>query len=335
MADINIKVPAVDKLLEMFSRGFGAVAGPWLVRRDAEAKAEAVRLITQELEGFGKNLKAGGSVAVCEANVSIAERVQVDLRLQAEKRTANIASVVREAKAHLEGAKVPDAEVDSDWAARFFDGVKDVSSAELRKIWARILAGEVETPGRSSLRTLDVLKNMTMEDAKTFERFAGCVVFDESPQTIRAAVFNPPWGGVIGGHELMHRPMHDAEVCLSMQDAELFMPADKETWKAGFGWISPCPSLPYGAHSVGDHWGIALVTVNSGGKENPPTLPVFSATRAGRELAGFLDHPPNDQYLACLARCLLNQSHQLLGAKIVGRDGSGKLLKDWRLISGE
>ena len=38
----------------------------------------------------------------------------------------------------------------------------------MQQIWSSILAGEVESPGRTSLRTLDILKNMTKKDAELF-----------------------------------------------------------------------------------------------------------------------------------------------------------------------
>ena len=60
----------------------------------------------------------------------------------------------------------------------FFDGVQDVSSEDMRKLWARILSGEVEEPGRTTLRTLDILKNMTKEDARVFRDICNYVIDD-------------------------------------------------------------------------------------------------------------------------------------------------------------
>ena len=65
--------------------------------------------------------------------------------------------------------EVSDHEPDPDWTARFFNDVQDVSSEDMQNIWARILAGEVESPGRTSLRTLDTLKNMAKKDAVKFK----------------------------------------------------------------------------------------------------------------------------------------------------------------------
>ena len=100
------------------------------------------------------------------------------IEFQEKKRQANIVSVVREAAAELGDKEAPDHELDPDWTARFFDSVQDVSSEDMRKLWAKILSGEVENPGRTSLRTLDILKNMTRVDAQKFRKFCDFVIDD-------------------------------------------------------------------------------------------------------------------------------------------------------------
>ena len=101
------------------------------------------------------------------------------LEFQERKRLANIGSVVENAAKELGDKEVPDHEPDPDWTARFFDCVQDVSSEHMQKLWARVLSGEVESPGRTSLRTLDTLKNMTRRDAELFEGIAGLVIGGE------------------------------------------------------------------------------------------------------------------------------------------------------------
>lgn len=59
--------------------------------------------------------------------------------------------------------------VDDDWAARFFTSAQDVSDPELQLRWSKILARETATPGATSLRTLEVLKNLSASEARLFE----------------------------------------------------------------------------------------------------------------------------------------------------------------------
>ena len=162
MVDVNLKVPALEKLLDYAASGIGAVAGPmlatWRARQDAkaqlievQAEADSLRLIADAQADARQSLvepDQAGSGMVEIGPDGIAQRIE----FQEKKRQANIVSVVQDAAADLGDKEVSDREPDPDWTARFFDGVKDVSSEDMRKIWTRILAGEVESPGRTALR---------------------------------------------------------------------------------------------------------------------------------------------------------------------------------------
>ena len=176
MVDVNLKVPALEKLLDYAASGIGAVAGPMLAPWKARKEAEA-RLIKSRADAHSLKLIAD---AQAEARHSLAASAQARRRVleidrdgirqriefQEGKRQANIVSVVREAAADLGVKEVPAHKPDPDWTARFFDGVQDVSSEDMRKIWSKILSGEVEDPGRTSLRTLSILRDMSQRDAK-------------------------------------------------------------------------------------------------------------------------------------------------------------------------
>ncbi|MCY4185806.1 MAG: DUF2806 domain-containing protein [Rhodobacteraceae bacterium] len=96
---------------------------------------------------------------------------------QQEKRFANFKSVVQKAAKELEDKVVPDQETEHDWTAKFFNSVKDVSSEEMQILWAKILAGQVERPGSSSLRTLGILQEMDRNTAELFEKFCSMCMF--------------------------------------------------------------------------------------------------------------------------------------------------------------
>lgn len=81
----------------------------------------------------------------------------------------NVKSVLEKASSHFtEGEKVSDEPVDADWTNRFIGIVEDISDETLQDIWGRILAGEVKQPNSYSLRTLDLLRNITKEEAELF-----------------------------------------------------------------------------------------------------------------------------------------------------------------------
>lgn len=63
---------------------------------------------------------------------------------------------------------ISDEPVSPDWFARWRREAQIIGDQELRNLWGRILAEEVKQPNSVSLKTLDVLKNVTAEDAELF-----------------------------------------------------------------------------------------------------------------------------------------------------------------------
>ncbi|GJG88713.1 hypothetical protein tb265_38940 [Gemmatimonadetes bacterium T265] len=84
--------------------------------------------------------------------------------------------------------------VDSDWLYRWRDAASEVSQEELQRLWGRILAGEVRTPGAFSLRTLEFLRNISAEEAEKIAQLArfvaGGFIFKSPSGSLSAAGFN-------------------------------------------------------------------------------------------------------------------------------------------------
>lgn len=64
--------------------------------------------------------------------------------------------------------QVSDEPVNPDWFARWRREASLIGEPEMRVLWGRILAEEVKNPHAISLKTLDILKNITGEDARLF-----------------------------------------------------------------------------------------------------------------------------------------------------------------------
>ncbi len=186
--DIKVNVPAIEKLLDYVASGVGSIAGSMLAPWKAEREAKS-RLRTAEGEVEVQRILAEGSAtsmqiiataqaearsklispqAALQGEVTIGELVAQRVQFQEEKRQANIGSVVAQATHELGTREVQDHEVDHDWTARFFNDVQDVSSEEMQRLWAKILAGEVEKPGSTSFRAMDILKGLDRTTAILF-----------------------------------------------------------------------------------------------------------------------------------------------------------------------
>lgn len=63
-----------------------------------------------------------------------------------------------------------------DWVMRFFDAVGNISDKDLQQLWAKVLAGEIAEPKTCSLRTLDMIRNMSSEEAEIFSHLCKYVM---------------------------------------------------------------------------------------------------------------------------------------------------------------
>ena len=188
MVELNVKIRAIEKLVDYCASGIGAIVGPMLApwkaqrhtdarRIEAQGQADAIRLITDAQAEARNQLATDQSSIRGELDIGKKE-IESRIMFQEKKRQSNIKSVVNMAAEEIRDKEVADHEVDHDWTARFFADVQDVTSEHMQRIWAKILAGEVETPGRTSLHTLAILKNMTQRDAKLFENVSRFIFHD-------------------------------------------------------------------------------------------------------------------------------------------------------------
>ena len=63
---------------------------------------------------------------------------------------------------------MPAEKPEPEWVSRFFDIAAGITTEQLQYLWGRILAGEIKQPGSFSLRTLDVLRNLSRKEAESF-----------------------------------------------------------------------------------------------------------------------------------------------------------------------
>jgi len=112
--------------------------------------------------------------------MDIAELTQRALgRFLAEetKKQDNIESITSKALPLLEADSKPQ-EINDDWITNFFDKCRLVSDEEMQNIWAKVLAGEANSPGKYSKRTVNFLGSLEKSDAIQFTILCGfgCII---------------------------------------------------------------------------------------------------------------------------------------------------------------
>lgn len=200
--NLNVRVPAVEKLIDYAASGLGAVVGsilaPWIARQQgkaltATAQAEAESRILEargqadsltiiaEAQSEARAMILPGQVPI-QAELTLAQTAESRLFYQEEKRERNIRGVLLEAADELGNSEVPNDEPDHDWVARFFNEVQDVSSEQMQALWARVLAGQVRHPGSVSVKTLSVLRDLDQETAELFQTLCSICIYTLDPR---------------------------------------------------------------------------------------------------------------------------------------------------------
>ena len=175
------------KLLDVARSGFGMLFYRQLVTGKARADVEAAKILAlgeHEIAAIRalppeprvRALPASNDLVIdvdWEEPEPLAKRAHDRLEYQEQKRQLNTENIVRlAAQEGAEDEQVSAEPVEDGWAARFFTSAQDVSNEEMQRLWAKLLAGEVKRPGTFSLRTLEVLRNLSPTEAALFVRGA-------------------------------------------------------------------------------------------------------------------------------------------------------------------
>jgi hypothetical protein len=148
----------VDTFIKKVSKGFGQLWEPYQITRVAKAEAAA------------NLVRAQNEIAITDLHRRAIHRfVEEEARNQ-----KNLEDVVSKAATQISDSAKPD-EMDDDWIANFFDKCKIISDQEMQNLWARILAGEANAPGKFSRRTVNFLGDLDKADADHFVNLLGFV----------------------------------------------------------------------------------------------------------------------------------------------------------------
>lgn len=164
MSDFNIikfEGKPFEKLISVISKGIGILYKPTEIRNNADAKAYEIKVI--------ERAKLSAQLEGTKEKFELYSQIESRLLHQEEKRQNNLNQINYIAAKQIENeTSVSPEPLDEDWISRFFTIAQDISNQEMQKLWGRILAGEVKHPNTYSLRTLEVLKNLTKREAEVF-----------------------------------------------------------------------------------------------------------------------------------------------------------------------
>jgi hypothetical protein len=140
-----------DTLIQKVSSALGGVFEPWQIKRVAKAEAEASLIKAKsEIEITDLHRRAMHRFVEEEAN-----------------RQENMETITEKAIPQLEDNSDP-SKMEDDWVTNFFDKSRIVSDSEMQTLWSQVLAGEANSPGSFSKRTVNFLGSLDKTDARLF-----------------------------------------------------------------------------------------------------------------------------------------------------------------------
>ena len=154
LVDVGKLSKPATVLVEKISSAIGIVYEPRRIKQKAIAEAEASKtkaLMDLEIRDIQKRA----------LNRLVNEEI---------KKQENIESITEKSFSLIEDTATPDA-IEDDWLSNFFDKCKLISDENMQILWAQILAGESNTPGTFSKRTIEFISILDKNDAILFDNF--------------------------------------------------------------------------------------------------------------------------------------------------------------------
>lgn len=151
----DISKPATV-LIEKISEAIGGYFRPYQIRRVAKADAEA------------QIIEAQAQIEVTD----LQRRALIRFVGEEARKQDNMEKITQKALPHLNESSKPE-DIEDDWIANFFDKCRIVSDEEMQSLWAKVLAGEANSPGAYSKRTVNLLGSLDKTDAHLFTSLCG------------------------------------------------------------------------------------------------------------------------------------------------------------------
>jgi uncharacterized repeat protein (TIGR03899 family) len=321
----------LTKLVEVIASAVGNISRPFLLKRNADAKAYEIKRIAEALNDSKKLLgtveynneglsiaSAGDIPQVLQSEKTIEDRALDRAAFQEVKKQRNIEQISRNAAEELiEKEVVSDEKVDEDWISRFFSIAENISSDEMQILWGKVLAGEVSKPGSYSLRTLDTLKNLTRAEAELFVKVAQFALFSNG----MAFIVNPD------------------NNCKFLTDHFNVGFTDLLVLKE-LGLLLPSENLVFNLEPSGEQqsqvaflYGNTCILIARDSGIPKQSLPIALYSTIGQELLPLVSVEPNIRYIEKVASLLKREGVTVKYGEVVSRDGNQMQIRNVKEVT--
>ncbi|WFC68861.1 DUF2806 domain-containing protein [Achromobacter denitrificans] len=271
--DVGVSVQAnLDPIVQATPKGLSTLLSLLLGKRYIDARRQATLSAAQNtvdaqkiLEGKGTFNQESGALVATPDSDDIRELVRAVVQ---EEEITNLINCTISAANDLSNKQNPDdEEVSKEFLHRWRNEAKFISEETAQAVWGKILSEAIQAPNSISIRTLDVIKSLTREEAEAFREACKFVAFGE--YLIDSTVDGTPI------------PQENYGL---LRDAGLIINYQKGVYRTS-KW--PKTNIGFESGPTEVHYlqvGEVFIYVESGKVGAPPSFPYWQLSKAGREM---------------------------------------------------
>jgi hypothetical protein len=297
LIDVGKLSEPITKFLSMIESAVGTIYEPRKIRNNAEASAEAI-IVEAKSKADATLIQAEAEAKSRMIDYQINERI----RTLEERRQKNINNIVQNAISQLPEKIENDAHLEDDWVVEFFNLSQDISNEKMQLLWAKILAGKVVSPKDYSLRTLNLLKNLSQEEAEIFSKVGNLAIIEGE----RAYIYNPSHGKFLENDITI-----EFTEILKLQEVNLLSPNE-----LSIQFLHK--ESPMVINQIYNNK-LLLIEVNQ--ETSNIEVPILMFTKFGIDLLKLLDRKNDITYLDKYASYLVRNKFKVVTGDIVGYEG--------------
>jgi uncharacterized repeat protein (TIGR03899 family) len=302
MNDFN-QTPAEKKLADIIKNALGNATKSYFDKEDISAIYNKKILETPNASVDIIDIKIESS-NFDNSEPSLLKRSQDRRDFQEQKKQQNLEKIATIAFNELkDDSNFVDESIEDDWTTRFFNISEDISDEQMQALWGKILAGEIKQPKTYSLRTLELIKNLSKNEADTFNKVANFAIkvgnanflFKTNNDKLLSEVYN----------------INYADIAL-LTEIGLIQPGDFVSYQ----------HIQDSADSQKVFISANIVII-ANIKANTPTIqmPVNVFTNAGNELIQLIHPKPPFDYLTAVAKSIKNENVDVKYGSILAWEG--------------
>lgn len=281
---------AASPTIRAVAPGFFASLGIWLRAGQERKMLESDQAFARELLQTGpENFRFRGSSMELETFAGASEK-------EMERLATNVVNALLKADSVVDWSKVDLDNFNPEFRRRWVSEASNVSDETLQDLWARLLAGELESSGSVSNDTMSIARDMSKERAEEFQILCSSALCKISGSPLLVVGCGRPGNNSLRPYGLSY------EVLMRLAHHRLVINEMDSITNIKLG---PEPSMyPVRYHEYA--WGLAPSDAT---KRTDPGHPISGIlfTPAGEELFRVVEKAPNPDYTGAMLEELKNQ----------------------------